>query len=423
MLFWKKNSNPNTKNTTSPKSETKVRIVDQWKKSEKYYAPGVLISVSSGQDLLKIEHIETQDSSHLILLLGDQPLMQLQGNEYFCPTCEKIIKSAYSLEQSEAFREQIQGLNHNEDFVELVKSLTPFWELLSDGCYILLDTKLYPTDGNGHLFWNISNLDNTLPGTCVYYYGDCKYGNCRPHFTTATQPYRTLNPDRVEYYENHPQGRALAYHMDGYMTALIDGHHKTMAAAKTHQMVDALVIIPCSNIFRYSDLTYHVGNDEWLWDCSEYGIAHREIKILQKDSWNSENISPLFASDVPEDAKPEMDRLAAYYPDVHGVASMDLLGEITDQRLDNIIHYREILEAEQVSHFLKALVSLKHHRTIELFDFFLHENAYDQYKCAMVKEIVSLNVDGTLTDYFIDVMVEFEDDFPEIKDLIQDYIW
>ncbi len=408
------------------KNKTIVRIVDQWKKSEKYYAPGVLIAVSNGQGLLREEQIDTQDSSHLILSLGDQSLMQLQGDEYFCPTCEKILKSAYGLEQSKIFREQMQGLNHNEDFMELVNSMTPFWELLSDGCYILLDTKLYPTDGNGHLFWNVPNLDYTLPGTCIYYYGDCEWGNCRPHFTITTQPYRILNPNRVEYYEKHPQGRALAYHMDGYMTALIDGHHKAMAAAKTHQMVDALVIIPCYTSWRSSDdgsLTTYLGNEEWLWNCNEYGIAPRETKIIKKESWNSENISALFISDVPEDAKPEMDQLAAYYPDVHGVASIDLLGEITNQRLDNIIRHQEIIAAERVTYFLKALVSLKHYRIIELFDFFLHENAYDLYKYAMIKEIVSLNADGKLTDYFIDVMVEFEDDYPEIKDLILDYIW
>ncbi|MDE6567218.1 MAG: hypothetical protein K2K70_05750 [Lachnospiraceae bacterium] len=406
--------------------KTKVRIVDQWEKSEEKYAPGVLISVSNGQGLLKAEQIDTQDSSHLILSLGNQPLMQLQGAEYFCPTCEKILKSAYGLEQSEILREQMQGLNHNEDFVELVKSMMPFWELLSDGCYILLDTKLYPTDGNGHLFWNVPNLDCTLPGTCIYCYRGCEWGNCRPHFTTATQAYKKMNPDRVEYYEKHPQGRALAYHMDGYMTALIDGHHKTMAAAKTHQMVDALVIIPCYIRWKTGDddnLTDYVGTEEWLWSCSEYGIARCETKIIHKESWNSENISSLFISDVPEDVKPELDKLAAYYPDVQGVASIDLLGEITDQRLDNIIHHQEIIAAERVCYFLEALVSLKHHRTIELFDFFLHENAYDLYKYDMIKEIVSLNADGKLTDYFIDVMVEYEDDYPEIKDLLLDYIW
>lgn len=41
----------------------------------------------------------------------------------------------------------------------------------------------------------------------------------------------------------------------------------------------------------------------------------------------------------------------------------------------------------------------------------------------MIKEIVSMNADGKLTDYFIDVMVEYEDDYPEIKDLLLDYIW
>ena len=71
------------------RKKAKVQIVDQWVKSEKYYAPGVLISVQNGRGLLKEELIDTKDSSHLVLSLGDQPLMQLQGNEYFCPTCEK----------------------------------------------------------------------------------------------------------------------------------------------------------------------------------------------------------------------------------------------------------------------------------------------------------------------------------------------
>lgn len=408
------------------RKKAKVQIVDQWVKSEKYYAPGVLISVQNGRGLLKEELIDTKDSSHLVLSLGDQPLMQLQGNEYFCPTCEKILKSAYGPEQSESFRAQMHGLNHNEDFVELVKSMTPFWELLSNGCYILLDTKLYPTDGNGHLFWSVPNLDCTLPGTCIYYYGDCEWGNCRPYFTITTQAYKTLNPDRVKYYEKYPQGRALAYHMDGYMTALIDGHHKAMAAAKTHQMVNALVIIPCYTIRKILDDGFavdYIGNSEWLWDLREYGITQPKTKQISKESWNSQNLSSLFVSDVPEDVKLEMDQLVAYYPDVHGVASIDLLGEITDQRLDNILRHQEIIAEKHVSYFLKALVSLKHPRTIELFDFFLHENAYDLYKYTIVKEIVSLNIDGKLTDYFIDIMVELEDDYPEIKDFILDYIW
>lgn len=374
------------------KRKTTVKIIEQWEKTEQRDAPGILIEVRNGQGILREELVYTKETSHLILTFGELALMQLQGGEYFCPTCEKILKSAYGLEQSKEFREQMDSLNHSGDFAELVKCMMPFWELLADGCYILLDTKLYPTDGNGHLFWNIPNSDSCIPGTCPYYYGNFEWGENKPYFTVATQPYGKLNPDRVEHYRNHPQGRVLAYHMDGYMTALIDGHHKAMAAAGLHQMVDALVIIP------------------------------KNKKVLQKASWYSEDISSLFISDVPDNVKQEMDELAAYYPDVHSVASVELTGEITEQRLDRIIKHQEIIEPEQVIYFLKTLVVLKHRRTIELFDFFLHESEYNLYRYAIVKEIVRLNADGAITDYLIDLMIELEDDYPEIKDLIMDHI-
>lgn len=49
---------------------------------------------------------EPSPATYCTLMLGDFPLFQLQGDEYFCPTCEKIIRSSYGLEQTEEFREE-----------------------------------------------------------------------------------------------------------------------------------------------------------------------------------------------------------------------------------------------------------------------------------------------------------------------------
>lgn len=401
-----------------------VRIADHWEQSQEKYAPGVLVEVTNGKGILREEMVYTKDTSHLILMFGNQPLVQLQGDENFCPTCEKILKSAYGLEQSEEFRRRIDGLNHTEDFGELVESIQPVLELLKDGSYILLDTKLYPTDGNGHLFWNVPNLNCAMSGTCIYYYGNCEWGNCRPYFTVASQPYGKLDNSRVDYYMMHPQGRVLAYYMDGYMTALIDGHHKAMAAAKLHKMVEALVIIPCYPIrYRNENGSWVecIGNGEFSWNCSEYGLRYMRADS-GNEKLNATEISFSYFNDFPESVNREMCELAAYYPDVHSVAGIDLIGELTQERLNNIIDHKEIVEPDQIIYFLKVMIVLKHRRTVELFDFFMHESIYCQQRYSMVKEIVRLNEDGTLTDYLIEVMVEFEDEYPEIKDLILDYV-
>lgn len=83
---------------------------------------------------------------------------------------------------------------------------------------------------------------------------------------------------------------------------------------------------------------------------------------------------------------------------------------------------KETIPPEHALYFVKALIALKHPRTKELFDFFLHNNAYYENRIAMVKEIVALNTDGNLTDYLIEVMVEFEEEYPDIKDIILKHI-
>lgn len=55
---------------------------------------------------------EPGEATYYTLMFQGKPLFQFQGEEYYCPT---------------------------------------------------LDTELYPTDGNGHLFWNVPNSDERLP--------------------------------------------------------------------------------------------------------------------------------------------------------------------------------------------------------------------------------------------------------------------
>ena len=76
-----------------------IDIITKWdKRDEDFYAPGALIRVTGGKDLL-VENFseEPGEKTYVTLMFDGKPLLQLQGYEYFCPTCEKIVRSGYQL--------------------------------------------------------------------------------------------------------------------------------------------------------------------------------------------------------------------------------------------------------------------------------------------------------------------------------------
>ncbi|MEZ3423935.1 MAG: hypothetical protein K1W39_09500 [Lachnospiraceae bacterium] len=212
-----------------------IRIIENWQKSDDKYATGALIEVTNGKGLLYEVYGETPFASYLTLMFGSQKLFQFQGDEYFSPTCNKIMRSGYGLEQTQEFKQGILNKDKSQvSFLEAVNGIKPILGLLDTGYYVIIETKLYPTDGNGHLFCEVPDSGEYLPGTCICYYGNFIWGNNRPYFTVATQPQHKICQERINYYMENPCGMALAFYMDGYMSALLDGHHKTLALAKLH---------------------------------------------------------------------------------------------------------------------------------------------------------------------------------------------
>ncbi len=279
-------------------SNTSIEILKQWDAmDEEFYTPGVLIRVRQGKGSLREVFGETKEgkTTFLTYMLDDKPLLQLQGEEYFCPTCEKIIRSGYGLEQT--FHLDMANINKDKEVValeEAVKYISPILGLLPSGFYVILDTCLHPTDGNGNLFWD-KLKDTPSDGIRQYYHGNCQWGKLRPYFTVATQPREKCNKERVEYYRQHSNGRAIAYYIDGYITALIDGHHKTLAAAMDHRDVNSLVIMSGHCVFHsepYEDryrTSYRIGDMNFTME--DLDISEDELRELDGNNM-LEYVSP-----------------------------------------------------------------------------------------------------------------------------------
>lgn len=434
-IFHKKNVNSQMQIL---QKSTAIEVITRWEKDDDtYFAPGALVAVKNGKGILREVMMEPATQSMLSLMLGDKPLFQLLGGEYFCPTCEKILRSGYGLDQPEQFRiEKVNESKNKVSFSEILKELYPLLGLLDSGYYTVWDASLYPTDGNGHLFWEVPNEMVPLPGTCEYYYGDCEYADPHPYFMVGTQPREKYNAERVEYYRGHSGARAIAYFMEGYMTALLDGHHKAFAAALEHEKVNALVIVPeYIAQFRGEDGQMHdkitcVGSylrGDKAFDCETYHLdSHLRTMPITKVS---EELADRIAHNI-EQVKltyhfpVNTEELAGYYPSVDDVAMMDRAGVITNECLDEWlgrIPGKGSYTEDDVCILMKALGAMRHKRLFEMGDYFSRHNYTGDTLYVILESMMRLPRTPELEDYFIERMVELEDDYPRIKDLVLSY--
>lgn len=416
------------------KTYPQIDIITKWdKKDDKFYAPGALIRVKNGKSLLGIKFSEEPGyATYYTLMFKDKPLFQFQGDEYYCPTCEKMVRSGYQLEQTEEFH--IEKLNReNVPFSEVLDEMAPILGLLKDNYYVVLDTELYPTDGNGHLFWNVPNSDEPVPGSCLYYRGNGELGLPRPHFTVATQSIKKLCESRVDYYRRHQNCRAIAYYMDGYMTSLIDGHHKAMAAAVEHKKVNALVIMPCYlHKCKQSDGKFrsYVSAGDMSFACDEYSLKentlHVDKRLSLMETRRIQKLIPKKSFEFPYDNE----ALASYYPNVEQMAAIDAVGDITDERINDIISEKYICELDEISTLMKALGGLKHERILEVADYFLRQCTYISFfslyapdtVMVIIGEILKMPRTDELEKYLIDIMIEYEDEYPSVGKMIIEYL-
>lgn len=414
----------------------KIEVITTWnRRDDDFYAPGALIRVRGGKGLLAERFSEEPDeATYDTLMFGETPLFQFQGGEYFCPTCEKIVRSGYQLAPG-AFH--VEKLNcENASFEEVLREIGPVLGLLRDHYYVVLDTQLYPTDGNGRLFWNVPNGGQPMPGSCLYYIGDGEWGKLRPYFTVATQSVDRLNRERVEYYRKHRNCRAVAYYMDGYLTALLDGHHKAMAAAYEHRQVNALVIMPMTIVrYRQADGTFcaYLAAGDLRFACDEYGIDDAQVAkqvVAEKVSGSKMKKINNMIPDREAALSREYDELAAYYPNVEEIANIDAAGEITDERLDRILSEQHVCETDEICKLIRAMGGLRHKRLFEIGDFFLQKcsytmlpRRYDQGLFEVIlDEMMKLERSEALENYLIDFMVEYEKDYPTIGEKILGYL-
>lgn len=194
--------------------------------------------------------------SNSALMLEDRPLVQIQSDG--CPTCASLLGAGYGIpEDSHAvacMRERMtQPYTGLPDALE---RLQPLLALLQSGIYVLTQSPLCPTDGEGHFFWDVSGALAPYEATAEYY--DTEHYRTLPSFPCflyPTQGTHKYDASRVEHYRNlmragQPLPPVITYALEASMCLLLDGHHRACACALEGVQVPSLTITRPSRYWR-----------------------------------------------------------------------------------------------------------------------------------------------------------------------------
>lgn len=390
----------------------------------------VWIPNSNGQ-LRYVYGCDNHNEPKGFLLLNDVPLIKIHANE--CPTCDQLLQAGYGLDkvdknvvdQIECY-ENLCGLDE-DTFIE---SLNPILMMLESGLYLFSNILYYPTDGQGNCFWTISNKPKISSGLAQSW-----EAQEIPSFLIPTQPVSKIDYERIDYYrrklKNGEKLGGIAYYIEGYMSAILDGHHRTMASLLERKPIDCITI---SRVHAVS-VGDKRGQLKTIWACGQsIDASTLPTSISRKITKGFNNIKIINVSEVNnylnmqseewEDVcfDNEVIDAARSFPSISGIVSISLAGELTDERIDKIFQGNEFNEEdiENMKHIFNAMIALNDHRTYEL-----------GYKIASSDRWVSLWDESykylsrfrnnEIENLFIDFLINDEENRRHIKKIIDDY--
>ncbi|MCH5348215.1 MAG: hypothetical protein J1E40_02735 [Oscillospiraceae bacterium] len=355
-----------------------VKILDEID-TEKipWCSEAVVFSVKNGRRSLintKGQVINEGNDFFFQLELENKPVLQEIRPQ--CPTCEGMLAAGYGIEnincpELKAVRE---GINTGyKDIHTSAEFLKPFLGLLDNGIYVLADVSYYPTDGNGRFFYSVPNGFAEYPVTCDVYYVSsilaCADGF--PAYLYPTQSSELINTKRVEEYmdilKNDPSPpRGLAYWQNGFISALLDGHHKACAAARLGKKISCLTIIRADGFrpageYNRSDMKKTFVKDV-IFSTIEYPAKEGQVWGDYFSDYKENKIGPPFPEyKLTGREFPEENRIAAQkYPTIDllsGMYASDIITEkITEELIDKLISKPDRENAERLRFALAYLM-------------------------------------------------------------------
>ncbi|MCL1832638.1 MAG: hypothetical protein FWG45_07010 [Oscillospiraceae bacterium] len=219
----------------------------------------ILAEVARGMSKLgTYRHTTTSGTSTDVFFIEDEPIINLFNPYIVSDSTEKIVHQIGAPEKTAApamarFAAAIDNYYVYEQ--GLARSVQPVLELLCPGLYVVHESEVHPSDGDGRFFWTAYAAPRELLGTAEKN-SIIGHANYTPGFLLPTRHSADFRMPKMLHYEEALQkGRQLAgisYHVAGMFSALLEGHHAATAALNNDAPFKCLMIEPLNGIL-YND--------------------------------------------------------------------------------------------------------------------------------------------------------------------------
>jgi len=415
------------------KADVEIIKIKSYKESVPDWAgTGIVFYVKNGKGLLAHKYGYLENDALSTLVYGNVPLVKFHGDgPYFCPTCEKLVSAGYGLDMSDDklisnMREQLNSKFTSLD--EALERLEPLFGILPTGYYAIVDTELCPTNGNGEFFWNFKSVAEYNKASCPIYGGDGLWSSGIPYYILPTQSPKNFNSKQADFYKNNEGYQAIAYHLDGYLCALLDGHHKAVAAAIQKRKVKSLVIIPATSVWEANKRTGVKGG------ISINGVSLSEDELITsiddvKSSWGANKLTEgetkkyihMINSEFGSVKwKEEILECEKVFPDALTVARIEWAGGISDERLNKILKNEEKIDDKDALNISTALYYSNNIRFKEISFHFCRNQFYSSVWYKIYELIANIKDEG-VENFFVEFLINDEGKHKDIKSIVDKY--
>ena len=315
---------------------------------------------------------------------GDKYIAQISGSE----KCAESIKARLCLTIDNLF-------HYNQG---LARSATTALELFNPGLYVVHESQVHPSDGNGNFFWNAYGNNRVVTGTAEKNsaIGDNNYPPCFLMPTTMAAGFQAKKMyDLSDKLKSGKKLGGVALHVSGMFSALLEGHHAATACLINNTDFRCLVIEPLSGVMYESSRARSSKNQKSpkiiALTCPFINIPLEELpdNTLERFLLTRKNLKPLAFSDI----KPKMTKTlrasgkrafpgiaydkAEQLPDCAMVESASIVNTITEEQLEALLAGEVKLTDEEGND--KFIVSSNYYSSIVVVSNYLQISDFNRF--------------------------------------------
>ncbi|MGN0684213.1 MAG: hypothetical protein ACI4JY_11105 [Oscillospiraceae bacterium] len=181
-----------------------------------------------------------------LFYIGNNPVININCPNHGSEKTDKIVSLCpgyvtFDREIKKTIDSAFLKLNNGEAPLTAIREILC---LLEDGIYAIYFAEYYPTDGNGVFFWGGYNIPHDVHGTAEKNHL-IKNNVFKPCFLIPTQPLSYYLPKIAAGLLDDVENRSvqgIAYHLSGFHSALLKGHHEAVACVEQEVPFRCLVI-------------------------------------------------------------------------------------------------------------------------------------------------------------------------------------